>query len=414
MNGPAPLRQRSLWRHNLALVLGEIGRDGTASAPPVVPPPTSRARIAQATGLTRATVSALVDDLLRGGLIVEVEPEPRRSAGRPATGLVLSPAGPAGLGLEINIDYLAAVVVDLTGAVRYRQVRHVDQRGRPPAEVLAEIAALAAAAVADCGLTVAGASLAVPGLVDPAGGVRLVPNLGWRDLDLPAALTGAADWPELPLAVDNEANLAALGELHTDQTERSFLYVSGEIGIGAGIVTDGALFRGTHGWSGEIGHMTIAADGPVCRCGARGCLEQYAGQEAILRAAGVPVDETGPAGQAVGRLVALAEAADPSTVDALESAGTALGLATAGVINLLDLDAVVLGGGLAPLAPWLRGPVDRELRRRVLTSAWSPVRVRACALGADAAVLGAAGSVVREIHAEPARWCAPAAAVGTD
>jgi len=404
MNGPAPLRQRSLWRHNLALVLGEIGQDGTVS----------RARIAQATGLTRATVSALVDDLLRGGLIAEVEPAPRRSAGRPATGLVLSPTGPAGLGLEINIDYLAAVVVDLTGAVRYRQVRHVDQRGREPAEVLAEIAALAAAAVADCGLTVAASSLAVPGLVDPAGVVRLVPNLGWRDLDLPAALTGAADWPGLPLTVDNEANLAALGELHTGRAERSFLYVSGEIGIGAGIVTDGGLFRGTHGWSGEIGHMTIAADGPVCRCGAFGCLEQYAGQEAILRAAGVPPDETGSTGQAVDRLVELAAALDPSTVDALESAGTALGLAVAGVINVLDLDAVVLGGVLAPLAPWLVGPVDRELRRRVLTSAWSPVRVRACALGADAAVLGAAGSVVREIHAEPARWCAPTETISVD
>jgi len=404
MNGPAPLRQRSLWRHNLALVLGEIGQDGTVS----------RARIAQATGLTRATVSALVDDLLRGGLIAEVEPAPRRSAGRPATGLVLSPAGPAGLGLEINIDYLAAVVVDLTGAVRYRQVRHVDQRGRAPAEVLAEIAALAAAAVADCGLTVAAASLAVPGLVDPAGVVRLVPNLGWRDLDLPAALTGAADWPGLPLTVDNEANLAALGELHTGRAERSFLYVSGEIGIGAGIVTDGGLFRGTHGWSGEIGHMTIAADGPVCRCGAFGCLEQYAGQEAIVRAAGVPPDETGSTGQAVGRLVELAAAVDPSTVDALESAGTALGLAVAGVINVLDLDAVVLGGVLAPLAPWLVGPIDRELRRRVLTSAWSPVRVRACALGADAAVLGAAGSVVREIHADPARWCPPTETISVD
>ena len=404
MNGPAPLRQRSLWRHNLALVLGEIGQDGTVS----------RARIAQATGLTRATVSALVDDLLRGGLIAEVEPAPRRSAGRPATGLVLSPTGPAGLGLEINIDYLAAVVVDLTGAVRYRQVRHVDQRGRAPAEVLAEIAALAAAAVADCGLTVAAASLAVPGLVDPAGVVRLVPNLGWRDLDLPAALTGAADWPGLPLTVDNEANLAALGELHTGRAERSFLYVSGEIGIGAGIVTDGGLFRGTHGWSGEIGHMTIAADGPVCRCGAFGCLEQYAGQEAILRAAGVSPDETRSTGQPVGRLVELAAALDPSTVDALESAGTALGLAVAGVINVLDLDAVVLGGVLAPLAPWLVGPVDRELRRRVLTSAWSPVRVRACALGADAAVLGAAGSVVREIHADPARWCPPTETISVD
>jgi predicted NBD/HSP70 family sugar kinase len=211
-----------------------------------------------------------------------------------------------------------------------------------------------------------------------------------------------------PVHVDNEANLAALGDLHTGPAERSFLYVSGEIGIGAGIVVDGALFRGTHGWSGEIGHVTIAADGPVCRCGARGCLEQYAGQEAILRAAGVPVDGAASTGQAVRRLVDLATGADPSTVDALGSAGTALGLAAAGVMNLLDLDAVVLGGSFAPLAPWLAAPVDRELRARVLTATWSPVRVRACSLGADAAVLGAAGSVVREIHAAPARWCAPA------
>jgi predicted NBD/HSP70 family sugar kinase len=394
-----PLRQRSLWQHNLAVVLREIGGDGA----------TSRARIAQATGLTRATVSALVDDLLRGGLVAEVEPGPRLGAGRPATGLVLSPAGPAGLGLEVNIDYLAAAVVDLTGAVRHREVRHADQRGRPPAEVLREVAALASAAVAGCGLAVAAASLAVPGLVDPHGVVRLAPNLGWRDLDPPALLTNAPDWPGLPLTVDNEANLAALGDLHTGPAERSFLYVSGEIGIGAGIVVDGALFRGTHGWSGEIGHVTVAADGPVCRCGARGCLEQYAGQEAILRAAGVPPDEAGSTGRAVRLLAEQAAAADPSTVDSLRSAGTALGLAVAGVMNLLDLDAVVLGGGFAPLARWLRGPVDRELTRRVLTAAWSPVRVRASALGADAAVIGAAGSVVREIHATPAAWCAPAA-----
>jgi predicted NBD/HSP70 family sugar kinase len=355
-----------------------------------------------------------VDDLLRGGLVAEVEPAPRRGAGRPAAGLVLSPTGPAGLGLEVNIDYLAAAVVDLTGAVRHREVRRVDQRGRPPTEVFGEIAALAdraVAAVAASGLTVAAASLAVPGLVDAAGAVRLAPNLGWRDLDLASALAGTPAWPGLPLTVDNEANLAALGELHTSPAERSFLYVSGEVGIGAGIVLDGALFRGAHGWSGEIGHVTIAADGPVCRCGARGCLEQYAGQEAILRAAGVPLDEAGSTGQAVRRLLELAAAGDPSTVDALHSAGTALGLATAGVMNLLDLDAVVLGGSFAPLAGWLGGSVDRELRGRVLTAAWSPVPVRACALGAEAAVLGAAGSVVREIHAAPARWCTPA---GTD
>jgi predicted NBD/HSP70 family sugar kinase len=329
--------------------------------------------------------------------VAEVDPAPRQGAGRPATGLVLSPAGPAGLGLEINIDYLAAAVVDLAGDVRHREVRRVDQRGRPPGRVVREIATLAARAVAAAGVPVAAASLAVPGLVDAAGVLRLAPNLGWRDLDLPALLTGAANWPGLPVSIDNEANLAALGELYRSPGGRSFVYVSGEVGIGAGIVMGGELFRGAHGWSGELGHVTIAVDGPVCRCGARGCLEQYAGQEAILRLAGVPVDAAGP----VQRLIELATAADPSTVDALRSAGSALGVAVAGVMNLLDLDAVVLGGTFAPLARWLREPVERELRARVLTAAWSPIQVRACALGADAAVLGAAGSVVREIHAAP-------------
>ncbi|GAA5194959.1 ROK family protein [Rugosimonospora acidiphila] len=392
MDGPA--RQRSLWQHNLAVVLDEV-RAAT---------PTSRARISQHTGLTRATVSALVDALVRARLVDEVGPAPRGGAGRPATGLVLSPSGPAGLGLEINVDYLAAAVVDLTGQVRHLEVRQVDQRGRAPAEVLADVADLAAGARRVAGLPLAGARLAVPGLVDAPGLVRLAPNLGWRDLDVLGPLTAAPDWPDLPVGIDNEANLAALGELATAGRERSFLYVSGEVGVGAGIVLDGALLRGTHGWSGEIGHVTVAADGPVCRCGARGCLEQYAGQEAILRAAGVPAGEALPADLAVRRLAELAGADDPAAIGALSAAGRALGIVAAGVLNVLDLDAVVLGGSFAPLAGWLTGHVEREVAGRVLTAAWSPVCVRACSLGTRAAVVGAAGAVVREVLAAPSAW----------
>ncbi|MFD0748136.1 ROK family protein [Phytohabitans flavus] len=152
--------------------------------------------------------------------------------------------------------------------------------------MLAEVAELAADARAHAereGLAVAGAALAVPGLVTAHGVVRLAPNLGWRDVDVP---TGLAALDGLPVTVDNEANLAALGELHAGPAgPASFLYVSGEIGIGAGIVLHGALFRGARGWSGELGHVAVRPDGPACSCGARGCLEQYAGQEAILRAA---------------------------------------------------------------------------------------------------------------------------------
>jgi predicted NBD/HSP70 family sugar kinase len=386
-----PVRQGSLREHNLALVLRHVAGS---------PHPVSRAWIAAATGLTRATVSALVDDLLGGRLLTEVEPAPRAGAGRPANGLTLAIDGPAGLGLEVNVDYLAACVVDLSGDVRQRLTQPGDQRPRTPDEVFADLAGLAAkardGAVAD-GLRLAGVAVAVPGLVDPEGVVRLAPNLGWRDVPVPAALAlldNLADFA-LPLRVDNEANLAALGELHAAPPGRpSFVYVSGEIGIGAGIVLDGDLFRGARGWSGELGHVTVDRDGPPCHCGSRGCLERYAGQEALLNAIG---------GDA-GRLAELAAAGDRTALRALDDAATALGVTLAGVVNLLDVDTVVLGGIYAPLAPWLGPTVQKELRGRVLTARWSPVTVRPSVLGGAAAVVGAAGSVVRSVLDHPTAW----------
>ncbi|MCM0676354.1 ROK family transcriptional regulator [Micromonospora phytophila] len=397
------VRQGSLREWNLAVVLGRIA---AADHPP------SRAGLAAETGLTRATVSAVVEDLVAGRLVTEAEPTPRTGAGRPARGLVLAADGPAGLGLEVNVDYLAACVVDLAGRVRHHTVHRADLRPLTPAEALRRLVELATRARAEAareGLTLAGAALAVPGLVDDAGLVRLAPNLGWRDVPVPALLAGH---PPLtasvdgvpPLVVENEANLAALGELHAGPDgAASFLHISGEVGIGAGIVLDGSLFRGARGWSGEIGHIPLHPDGPACRCGGRGCLETYTGQEAILAAAGLAGADL-PADTATTRLAELAEGGEPAVLRALHHAGSALGVAVAGVVNLLDLDTVVLGGGYAPLAAWLRPPVLTEISHRVLTAAWSPVTVRPAVLGAEAAAVGAAGSVVRRILARPAGW----------
>jgi predicted NBD/HSP70 family sugar kinase len=199
------------------------------------------------------------------------------------------------------------------------------------------------------------------------------------------------------MTVDNEANLAALGELDLGELPHDFVYVSGEIGIGAGIVLGGALYRGSRGWSGEIGHIPINSDGPACRCGARGCLEQYAGQEAVLGAAGVDT---------VGALARAATAGKPDALAALTAAGAALGMAVATVVNLLDVRTIVLGGSYASLLPWLRDGIAAEAGRRVLTAAWSPVQLRAATLGPDAAMLGAAGSVLRGVLDDPAAWLA--------
>lgn len=450
-------RQASLREHNLALLLRHVAAathpsaaaPSTAACPAGTPSstgsPPSRADLAAATGLTRATVSALVDDLLAGGLLTEVGPAPRTGAGRPATGLALATDSLAGLGLEINVDYLAACVLDLSGAVRHRTVRGADLRLVPAEAALDRVANLAAEARAAAdrqGLRLAGAALAVPGLVTREGLIHLAPNLGWHEVDAaallaadprvigavrspagPAPVTRPGDPAQPILLVENEANLAAIGESQiAGPAASSFLYVSGEIGIGAGIVLDGALFRGARGWSGELGHVPIRPDGPTCRCGARGCLEQYAGQEAILAAAGLSrptvmptdaelvrahagsTDHDAPTGAILDRLAERARTGDPATCRALTDAGTALGVAIAGVVNMLDVDTVVLGGAYAPLAPWLVPPVTAEVHRRVLTARWAPVTVRPAVLGADAAMYGAAGSVIRAVLERPAPW----------
>ncbi|WP_221325949.1 ROK family protein [Actinoplanes sp. L3-i22] len=361
----APVRQSSVRAHNLALVLNTVANSAD---------PPSRASVAAATGLTRATVSALVDDLIEGGLLTELDPPPRTGAGRPAAGLALTAAGPAGLGLEINVDYLAACVVDLTGAVRQRFTEHADQRPAGPVEALAALGRLGArarlAAEAD-GLVVAGAAVAVPGLVS-GDLVRVAPNLGWQNVDAPALLRSVPELGDLPVTVDNEANLAALGELRVAGANPDFLYVSGEVGIGAGLVIAGELYRGVRGWSGEIGHVTVYPDGRDCRCGSNGCLEQYAGQDAL--AADEPL------------------------------AAAALGIALSAVVNLLDVPVIVLGGAYVPHFARLRAGIEAELRRRVLTSGLAPVTLRAASLGTEAAVRGAADAVIREVREDPAAW----------
>jgi len=397
-----PARQQGLRDHNLAVVLRRI-----ADAQPV-----SRADLAASTGLTRATVSSLVDSLVAGGLVSERAPEPRAGAGRPATGLDLAENGAAALGIEINVDYVAVCLVDLTGDVRHRSVVIEDQRRLSAEQAVAGAGELARAAVAAAaleGLPVIGAMLAVPGLVETRTGLlRSAPNLGWHDLDVAAMLAAEPGLRSLPLGIGNEANLAALGELAATRPSgpTSFVYLSGEIGVGAGIVLDGELFRGTHGWGGEIGHFPIDRAGPLCSCGSRGCLEQTAGQEAILARAGLIVPATtSMAGRpGLGQIYQLAEAGEPMMLKALREAGSALGLAVSGVLNIVDVDTVVLGGLYAAVAPWLVPEVERELNNRVIAHAWHPVTVRVSSLGSDAAMLGAAGSVLRRVLDHPAHY----------
>ncbi|MFJ8357518.1 ROK family protein [Streptomyces sp. NPDC093984] len=379
-----PDTQQGMRRRNLARVMHTVSAEG----------PLSRAAVASRIGLTRAAVSTLVDELIRSGLLEELGPERPGRVGRPGSALAVSGRGPAGIGAEIGVDHLAVCAVDLRGDVRARAVRYGTNRGRPPQPVLGELTALVRQVVAEAqreGLWPAGLAVAVPGLVArDARTVVRAPNLDWHDVDLGPLLPD-----ELPLTVDNEANFGSLAELWLgDDTPRDFLHVSAEIGIGGAVVVDGRLLRGTRGFAGELGHVPVRPEGPACACGGRGCLEQYAGEEAVLRAAGLTPGED--------RVELLAERAadgDREVLRALRGAGTALGIALTGAVNLLDPETVVLGGALAALAPWLLPSLERELARRTAGPACA---VSVSRLGSEGPLLGAAHSVVRAVLDDPA------------
>jgi predicted NBD/HSP70 family sugar kinase len=255
------------------------------------------------------------------------------------------------------------------------------------------------------GLVVRGVGVAVPGLVDlEAGVLRVAPNLDWHEVPVLDRLrrAGRGGWP--PTLLDNEANLAALGELWSQTGSGagsdSFVLVNGDVGVGAGVVLEGRLHRGSRGFGGELGHLPVAPDGPACRCGARGCLEQVAGLDWILSSAGV-VDQVRPDVDPLTVLVAALDGGDRRAERAVEEAGTALGVGIAALVNLFDVDTVVLGGVYATLFPWLRSPVGSVIEQRVLSARWAPITVRASTLGRDAAVVGAARSGLREVLTDP-------------
>jgi len=390
LGGPAS--QQGMRRANLALVLGAVTRLGAAS----------RAQLSESTGLTRAAVGSLVGDLIDARLVREGAVSLDGRVGRPSTALIVNDRGPCGLGLEIGVEHLGACVVDLRHEVRVRIRRPLPARGRTPQETLGALAGLALEALAEAaghGLEPAGVAVAVPGLVAKTGVVAHAPNLGWREVDVAAALSPLLPEPLrwLPVDVDNEANLGALAELWHGAVGRDFVHVSAAAGIGGALVTDGMLLRGRRGFAGELGHVPVYPDGPACPCGSHGCLEQYAGEEAVLRASGL----RGVPGDRVSLLAAEAAAGRVRVTRALADAGRALGIALAGAVNLADPEKVVLGGAYAELAAWLVPAMQAELGARVRIRPWDPAGLTVSALRREGPVVGAATSAVQRVIDDP-------------
>jgi predicted NBD/HSP70 family sugar kinase len=396
-DGRAPADQHAVRRANLGLVLRDIAARE----------PLSRARIAAGTGLNKTTVSSLVAELIESGLVAETGDEERPgNVGRPAQTVRLNPDGALSLGLEIHFDYLSVCATDLSGAVRYERELAVVNRGSDPEEVLDRIAALTAGALtaaAEQGVPPVGVTLAGPGLVDVTTGVLVgSPDLGWEHVPVVEMLAERLGRPDIPIRADNESNLGALAELWAGAGRRlrDFVYVSSPHGVGAGIVLNGQLYRGAHGFAGELGHVTVDPSGPLCTCGNRGCLAMLVGEDALLAIAAEHDLEAPSARVAAHLLAERIHGGDEETLASVERLGGWLGIGLAGTVNLLDPEALVLGGCLGQLAPWLESPLQAAFA--VGTLADDACEIVASELGDSAAVRGAAALALRELLADPA------------
>jgi predicted NBD/HSP70 family sugar kinase len=400
-------------RTNLALVLRHLRDAG----------PRSRARVAAETGLNKATVSSLVAELVDRGLLAEGQLDRAGAVGRPGQIVEVDGRSVAGVGLELNVDYVAAIVLNLRGEVLYERRIGLDVPSLGPDRVLDHVGALAVEAVtaaARAGAFPAGITVAVPGLVETAAGVlTFAPNFGWRDVHIVEALRQRLDQPSYPLRVDNDANLSALGEFAMGAAAgtRDLVYLTGEVGVGGGVIVGGQLVRGAEGFSGEVGHMPLDPRGNLCGCGRRGCWETMVGLGALMRAVaddGDPVRD--PAVDLEHRLAEIdrrAEAGDERALSALQQVGTGLGVGASILVNVFNPNAIVLGGYFAELGEHLIGPMTAELRARVVAPDLAGCHIELSTLGFTAAIRGGAHVALDAVLDDPTRVVARLPVTGT-
>jgi predicted NBD/HSP70 family sugar kinase len=363
-------------RHNRAALLRRLHVDGACT----------RATLATELGLNRSTIKAVVDGLAETGVVTEAVPVRRTGAGRPSLMVLPDPQAAVVLSVDVRVDRVAMAIVGLGGQILGRHSWNLHRHTRLPGEVITHIAESAGLLADELALVPQAAAVSVPGVVRRDDGlVHEAPNLGWHEIDLGARLASVL---KIPVQVANDAELGALAEYvrGVARDVADLVWVSADYGVGGGIVSGGRPLRGTAGYVGELGHMSVRPGGRECYCGNRGCWETEVGEPALCRALGLP--EGAPRGVLVAELRSLATAAVPGPLDEFAEWLTT-GLVT--VVNMMAPELVVLGDLFTALPPWVVDRVRRSVHRRSLVSrAVGGTRILTSPLGRDAKLVGAA------------------------
>lgn len=400
------LDQAQMRAANMGLVLRHLRAHGGRS----------RAMLAAETGLSKATTSALIADLAERGLVREGEVNRAGSVGRPGLTVNLDGSRVSGLGLEISIDYVAVTAVDLTGTVIRESITPMDVPRLPVETVLDRVASIVTRMLGSlraAGFVVAGFTVAPPGVIDyEMGTVRFAPNLGWRAVPLAAGLEQRLGGESLEVHLENDAKLAAVAEYSsfTDSEVRDLVYLSGEVGVGAGIIADGQLVRGWSGFSGEVGHLALGPADRQCSCGRRGCWELAVGLHEFLRLAAdegdIVHDSTRSMEDRLALLRERAASGDERTLAALAAIAEDLVRGLSTLVDVLNPRVIVLGGYFASFGPQLVPPVTAALDARRMDEG-SGVTVSVSVLGLSAASRGGALAALEGVFEDPTTIALP-------
>jgi glucokinase-like ROK family protein len=378
---------RSLRELNRGRVIDALRERGTAS----------RAEIARATGLSRSTVSSIVADLMEAGLVSEPGEATGVAfgahGGRPPVLLSLDKSAGLAVGVDFGHTHLRVAVSDLSHEILAESWREldVDHSAEEGLDAAAELVdkVLREAEVDRKG--VLGVGMGVPGPINRATGAvgssSILP--GWVGVD---AATEMERRLGLPVHVENDANLGALAEFvwGSGKGHSNVVYIKLSSGVGAGLLFAGRLHQGAGGTAGEIGHTPAQHGTAICRCGSRGCLETVASARAIAEQLGVSRGEP----VSTKELLELTANGDPAASRLIGEAGREIGVALAGLVNLINPDCVIIGGDLSAAGELVTAPVLESIRRYAIASAAEEVSVVAGVLGERAELQGALALVL--------------------
>ena len=396
------INQEDLRNHNLSVTLDTLLR---------AQKPMSRADLAKETGLTKATLSLLASMLIESGVVQEGEPVVSTTYGRPSTPLEIRGGSIAGIGLQINTDGYGCLALDLNGDTLGREWVSEDMTGTDPYEIFAKLDAMTfplESRLKRRGCKVVGAGFALPGIVTDDMWLLVARNLGWENVNL----TRFNVVRRLDVVAGNEAKMGAIAQIPGYATERapflnvvdrtdSFIYLSTDIGIGGAVVRDGEVVMGSHGFAGEIGHLSVAMDGPLCSCGRHGCLEAFAGRRALVEAAGIAEDGDATSSEAIDMFLQRWRAGDSDVAKVVDQAADALVSAIASAVNLVDVDTVLLGGLWTHFGDELATVLEGRLRSEILGYPNVKIRVFVPPVALHPSLYGAAEMGLRRFIENP-------------